>query len=303
MESENQMTWRAWAVFITLCIVWGVPYLLIKVALEELSPLVISWMRIALAALVLVPIAIHRGVLSSVLAHKGAVAMFAIVELAIPFSFVSVGEQWITSSLAGILIAIAPMAIVLIAPFFGVREKLGLRRFAGLIVGFCGVVTILGFDSSQGPMLWAGVACILIAAAGYSIGPLIVERYLAGVDELGALAASLAFATLVLTPFALLSAPTQLPSALALGSVAVLGLLCTAFALLLFFYLINTAGAARAALIAYVNPAVAAVLGVMLLNEPFGLSSALGLIMILIGSWLASHRRAAVAAGAAGEPA
>jgi drug/metabolite transporter (DMT)-like permease len=284
------MSWRAWATFVTLCAIWGVPYFFIKLALEDLSPLVIAWTRIALAAAVLVPIAWKRGVLRPAMAHKGAVIAFAIAELAIPFTLIAAGEQWISSSLAGILIATVPLTVVIIAPLFGVREKLGVRRMIGLGIGFCGVVAILGLDAGHGPMLWAGVACMLVSVAGYAIGPLVVERYLSDVDELGALAASLVVAMIMLAPLALLSAPAHTPSSLALASVAVLGLLCTALGLLLYFYLINEAGAARASVVAYINPAVAAVFGVFLLDEPFGLNATLGLAMILLGSWLATHK-------------
>lgn len=286
------MSWRAWATFVVLCAIWGVPYFFIKLALVELSPFVIAWGRIALGAAVLVPIAVKRGVLRPALAHKRAVIAFAIAELVVPFSLIAVGEQWISSSLAGILIATVPLTVVIIAPVFGVREKLGARRLAGLVIGFCGVVAILGLDTGHGSMLWAGVVCMVISVAGYAVGPLVVERYLSEVDELGALAASLIVATVVLAPLALLTAPAQTPSPLALTSVAVLGLLCTALALLLYFYLINEAGAARASVVAYINPAIAAILGVFLLNEPFGVNSALGLAMILLGSWLATHKPA-----------
>jgi drug/metabolite transporter (DMT)-like permease len=299
IQQGAAMTWRAWATFIVLCAIWGLPYFFIKLALAELSPVVIAWTRIALAAAVLVPIAWRRGVLRPALAHKRAVVAFAIAELAIPFSFVALGEQWISSSLAGILIATVPLIVVIIAPLFGVWEKLGLRRWVGLAIGFLGVVTIVGLDVGHGPMLWAGVACMLIAVAGYAIGPLVVERYLADVDELGALAASLVVGLIILLPAAIARAPTHAPSALALTSVAVLGLLCTALGLLLFFYLIGAAGAARAAVVAYINPAVAAVLGVAVLDEPFGFHSAVGLLMILFGSWLATHRTPAVAAAPA----
>jgi drug/metabolite transporter (DMT)-like permease len=292
------MSWRAWATFVALCAIWGVPYFLIKLALPELSPFVIAWTRIALAAAVLAPIAWKRGVLRPAFRHKWAVVAFAIGELAIPFSLIAVGEQWISSSLTGILIATVPLTVVVIAPLFGLRERLGARRLTGLAIGFCGVVMILGLDVGHGSMLWAGVACMLVAVLGYAIGPLVVERYLADVDELGALAASLIVAAIALAPLALWAAPTQVPSVVAITSVAVLGLLCTALALLLYFWLISQAGAARASVVAYINPAIAAILGVFALNEPFGVNSALGLGMILLGSWLATHKARAAHAAA-----
>jgi drug/metabolite transporter (DMT)-like permease len=125
---------------------------------------------------------------------------------------------------------------------------------------------------------------------GYATGSLIVQRHLSGVDELGAVAASLVVAAVVLLPAAALTAPGAVPSHLVLGSLVVLGVVCTAVALWLYFFLIAHIGAARAAVITYVNPAVAALLGVIVLHETFGLGSALGLAFILMGSWLATHR-------------
>lgn len=284
------MSARTWIVFAVLCVIWGVPYFFIKLALLELSPACVAWLRITLAAAVLVPIAWKRGMLRSAVGRIRMVAAFAVAELVVPFFMIAFGEQWLSSSLTGILIATVPLTVVVIAPFFGVHEKLSTRRLAGLAIGFSGVVTLLGLDPGHGPMLWVGVASLLLAIIGYTIGPLIVQRHLADVDELGALALSLVIASVILLPFALASAPAQMPSMLTIASVAVLGLVCTALALLLFFHLIGTAGAARAALIAYVNPAVATLLGVLVLNEPFGVSTVVGFAMILGGSWLASSR-------------
>ena len=286
------MSWRASITFAVLCVIWGVPYFFIKLALIDLSPACIAWGRITLAAAILLPIAWKRGVLVPAMRHKGAVIAFAIAELVIPFFLIAFGEQWLTSSFSGILVATVPLTVVLIAPLFGVHERLSMRRMAGLALGFSGVVVLLGLDTGHGPMLWLGVGAMMIAVAGYAIGPLIVQRYLSGVDELGALACSLLIASLVLLPFAIATAPEQMPANLSLISVGVLGVVCTALALLLYFYLIHEAGAARASLIAYVNPAVAAILGVLVLNEHFGLSAFAGLIMILAGSSLAGSRTA-----------
>jgi drug/metabolite transporter (DMT)-like permease len=289
------MSWRAWATFATLCAIWGIPYFLIKLALHDFSPAMVAWGRITLGALVLVPIAWKRGVLKPALKHKIAVAAFAIAELVIPFVLIAQGEQWVSSSLAGILIATVPMTVVVIAPLFGVKERLGVRRAMGLAIGFLGVVALLGLDTGHGPSLWAGVACMMVAVVGYAIGPLVVQKYLGEVDELGALAASLVVASIVLAPLAWFFAPAQMPGMTALVSVATLGIVCTALALLLYFWLIHAAGAARASVVAYINPAVAAMLGVVVLHEPFGLGSALGLLLILLGSWLATSRSAPAA--------
>jgi drug/metabolite transporter (DMT)-like permease len=296
------MSWRAWTTFATLCAIWGIPYFLIKLALEDFSPAMVAWGRITLGALVLVPIAWKRGMLRPALKHKIAVSAFAVAELVIPFVLIAQGEQWLSSSLTGILIATVPMTVVVIAPLFGVTERLGVRRAIGLAIGFLGVVALLGLDTGHGTSLWAGVACMMVAVVGYAIGPLVVQKYLGGVDELGALAASLVVASILLAPLAWFFAPTQMPGTTALVSLATLGLVCTALALLLYFYLIHEAGAARASVVAYINPAVAAVLGVMVLHEPFGLGSVLGLLLILLGSWLATSRSAPSAANDSSVP-
>jgi drug/metabolite transporter (DMT)-like permease len=279
---------RIWTTFIVLCIIWGIPYFLIKVALVDLSPSVVAWGRIALGALVLLPIAWHRGVLRPALAHKGALIAFAICELVIPFSMISFAETRISSSLTGVLVATVPLTVAVIAPLFGIREKIGPRRSLGLMIGFAGVVALLGIDRLSGTEQWIGAASLIFAVLGYAIGPLIVQRHLAGLDELGATAASLSVAALVLLPFALYFAPTHMPSLTSIGSVIVLGVVCTALALILFFYLIHAAGASRAAVVAYINPGIAALLGVVVLHEPFGPGLVIGLSMILFGSWLAT---------------
>jgi len=278
-----------------LCFIWGIPYFLIKVALVDLSPAVVAGGRIALGAAVLLPIAWHRGVLKPVLAHKGAIVAFAFCELVIPFSSIAVAESWISSSLTGVLVATVPLVVAVIAPLFGIRERIGPRRILGLAIGFAGVVALLGIDSVNGTQQWLGAAIAFVAVIGYAVGPLIVQRHLAGVDEVGATAASLSVAALVLAPFAFYFWPTQTPSMTSVGSVVVLGIACSALALMLFFYLIHNAGASRAAVVAYINPAVAAVLGVLVLHEPFGAGLVIGMAMILFGSWLATSGRKEIA--------
>jgi drug/metabolite transporter (DMT)-like permease len=284
------MRWRVGLTFAALCVIWGLPYFFIKLALTEVPPVGVAWARIALGAAVLLPVAWQRGTLPAVLQHKRAVCAFAFAELVGPFFLISLGERWVSSSFAGILIATVPLMVIVLSPLFGVHEPLGRRRLLGLVLGFVGVVTLLGLDVLDGPLGWIGAACIVIATVGYATGSLIVQRHLSGVDELGAVAASLVVATIVLLPGAALTAPDTIPSHLVLGSLVVLGVVCTATALWLYFSLITHIGAARAAVITYVNPAVASLLGVIVLHESFGLGSALGLALILMGSWLATHR-------------
>jgi drug/metabolite transporter (DMT)-like permease len=197
--------------FAALGIIWGVPYFFIKLAIQGLSPIAIAWGRIVLATLILLPIAWQRGALRAVMDHKLAIGAFAVVEFVIPFSAISLGERWISSSLAGILIATVPLTIALLSRFFGLHERLGAWRLAGLLLGFAGVVILLGFGTIAGPLGWAGVGCMLLAVLGYAIGPLIVQRHLGSVDPFGPLAASLLVAGIVLLPAALFTFPSQVP--------------------------------------------------------------------------------------------
>jgi drug/metabolite transporter (DMT)-like permease len=283
------VSWRVWVAFIALGIIWGVPYFFIKLAVLELSPLVVAWARITLAALILLPIAWRRGALRPLNAHKRALCTFAIVEFAIPFVAISFGERWIDSSLTGILIAAVPLTVVLISRFFGIKEHLAPARLLGLALGLVGVAALLGFGSVSGPQGWAGVGCMLLATLGYAIGPLIIQRNFRGLDSIGPVAASLLIASIVLLIPAALAMPRGAPSALALSSIAVLGVVCTAAAMLLMFYLVGHAGASRATIITYINPAVATLLGVLLLNEHVGLGGYAGFALILLGSWLATR--------------
>ena len=291
-EEPAHVSARAWLAFGTLGILWGLPYFFIKLAVQELSPFDVAWGRITLAALILLPIAWRRGALRALVTHKAAVFAFSLVEFAIPFTAISLGERWISSSVTAILIATVPLIIAIISRFFGLHERLGAVRLTGLVVGFGGVVALVGFDTLSGPLAWAGVACVLVGPIGYAIGPLIIEKHLHAVDSVGPVAGSLSIASLLLLAPAMLTLPQRMPSAVALASVVILGLVCTALSMLLMFYLVKTAGASRASIITYINPAVATLLGMALLDEHLGVWGLLGFALILLGSWLATRRSA-----------
>src|SRR5580698_7624368 len=201
------VTWRGWTAFAALGVIWGLPYFLIKISVQELSPVVVAFGRVMLGTVILLPIAWRRGALHSLGKHKAAVCAFAMAEFVVPFCVISFGERWISSSVTGILIAMVPLSIALIQRFFGVHERLGAWRIAGLGMGFVGVVALLGFGTISGPLGWAGVGCMLVATLGYAIGPLIIQRHLSGLDSFGPLAASLLVASIVLLVPALLALP------------------------------------------------------------------------------------------------
>jgi drug/metabolite transporter (DMT)-like permease len=283
------VAWRGWFAFVALGIIWGLPYFFIKIALEDVPPLVLAFSRLLLAALVLLPIAWRRGALRGLGRYKLPILMFALVEFAIPFSVISIGERWISSSVTGILIAMVPLSIALIQRLFGVKESLSSWRITGLLVGFIGVAVLVGAGSIDGRMGWVGVGCMVVATIGYAIGPLIIQRYLGNLDSIGPLSLSLLVASAILLVPALLELPIAMPSSLALASIAILGIVCTAIAMLLMFYLVRHAGASRATVITYINPAVAALLGVLVLHEQLGVGGMIAFVLILLGSWLATR--------------
>jgi drug/metabolite transporter (DMT)-like permease len=286
------VTPRAWAAFAAVSVLWGMPYLLIKVALDDgLSPGFVAWSRVVIGAAVLVPLAWRRGALRGLGARWRALAAFALLEITIPFPLIAAGETRISSSLAAILIAALPLTMALIAPRVDPTERVDGPRLAGLVVGFAGVMALLGIDVAGRPEELVGAGLVLLATLGYAAGPLIARRRLADVDPLGPVAAALAIASVMLAPAGLLGLPAATPSAVAAGSIALLGVACTAIAFVCFFALIAEAGPSRATVIAYVNPTVAVALGVTLLGERIGAGAVAGLLLILAGSYLSTGGR------------
>jgi drug/metabolite transporter (DMT)-like permease len=283
------MTAGAWGAFVALGIIWGVPYFFIKIALGELQPLFIAWARLTLAVLILLPIAWRREALAPLRGHAGPVLAFAFVEFVVPFAAISIGEQWIDSSVTGLLIAMVPLFVAALSRFAGLHEPMTPTRLAGLAIGLGGVVLLLGFGTVHGLRGWAGAGLMLLAALGYAVGPLIVKQKLSSIDSYGPVTMSQLIAALVLLPGAIFGWPAHVPSLRTLLSIAVLGIACSALAMLLMFYLVRTAGPGRSSIITYVNPAVATLLGVVVLHEPLGWSAYAAFALILCGSWLATR--------------
>jgi drug/metabolite transporter (DMT)-like permease len=285
------VTARGWALFGAVSVIWGMPYLFIKLAVEEMSPSLVAWSRLAIAAAVLLPVAWKLGALRGLRARWRTLAIFAAVEMAIPWPLIGFGEVRISSSLTAILIAAVPLVVALLALRFDHSERPTRTRFVGMLIGFAGVASLVGIDIGGRADELAGAAAILLAAVCYAIGPMIVKRRLSDVDPLGPVAASLGIAAVLVTPFAAADLPETTPSAEALTSVAVLGLVCSALAFLCFFRLIAEVGPGRATIITYVNPVVALALGVAILGENVTAGAVVGLLLILAGSWLSTDGR------------
>lgn len=275
--------------FAAMGVIWGIPYLLIKVAVRDLDPDVLVFCRTALGALLLVPLAAARHQLRPLVALWRPLLAYTVVELAVPWLLLATAEKRLSSSLTALLVATVPLVGAVLAWSLGDRGALGRRGVAGLAVGLAGVIALVGFDVSGADL--PSVAMVLAVAAGYAIGPAIFARKLAGVPPLGVAAASLALCAIGFAPVAALHVPEAVPPARVLLAVAVLGVVCTALAFVLFFDLITEIGPVRATVITYVNPAVAVVLGVVFLGERFSAATAVGFVLVLAGSVLATTRR------------
>jgi len=280
------VTRRGWLLFTILCVLWGIPYLLIKVAVRDLTPATLVFLRTAIGTLILLPVALRRGALRPLLPHWRAVLAYTVAELALPWVLLADAERRLSSSLAGLLVAAVPLAGVAVSALSGGRERVDGRRGVGLALGLVGVVTLLGFDPSGADLRTMGEMVLVVV--GYAVGPAIVARRLGHLPAFGVVAASLALCAIGYAPLGLAQLPATLPAPAVLGAVAVLGVVCTAAAFLVFFALIGEVGPVGATVVAYVNPAVAVGLGVLLLGEPFTLPIACGFALILGGSFLAT---------------
>jgi drug/metabolite transporter (DMT)-like permease len=286
------MSARAWIAFAAVSTLWGMPYLFIKVAVDDgVSPIVLAWVRVVLGAAVLLALAWRAGTLASLRGRWRWIAVFGIVEIVFPFPLIAAGEQHVTSSLAAIIIAAAPLFVALLALRFDAQERATGSRLAGLLLGLAGVVALVGIDvAGRGDEL-VGALAILVAAFCYAVGPMVLKRHLADLDPRASMGAALAVAAVVLTPAVALDPPAEMPSGEAIASLVVLGLFCTAAAFVFYGALVAEAGPGRALVITYVAPVVAVALGVAVLGERPGAGAVAGLLLILAGSWLSTDGR------------
>jgi drug/metabolite transporter (DMT)-like permease len=270
-----------------MSVIWGLPYLFIRIAVSDLSPVVLVFARTTIGALILLPIVVWRGELRGLFKSWVPLLAFAAVEMGVPWLMLASAEQRITSSLAGLLISAVPLVGVVIATSLGNREHLGRASLAGLLLGVVGVAAIVGVDLRASGFALVEIGVVVVA---YAVGPVIVSRYLDGLPSMAVIAVSLAACAIVYLPFAAIQWPRSVPPMDTILSVGVLAVVCTALAFVLFFALIAAIGPVRATVITYINPAVAALLGVSVLHENFTFGMALGFALVIAGSVLATRR-------------
>src|SRR5579872_4236521 len=278
---------RGWILFAAMGVIWGMPYLLIKVAVGGVSVPVLVCTRTAIGALLLAPFAIRGGRLALLRGHVRWLLAFTLIEIVGPFALLSNAERRLPSSTSGLLVAAVPIFGGLIALLIGSKDRPTPVRWAGLLIGLGGVALLAGPGAGRGSVV--PVLEVLGTALGYSIGPLIANRKLSHLPPVAVNAVCLGTAALVYAPFAALTLPTQMPSVQVLLALAALGVICTAAAFLVFFRLIAEVGPARATVITYINPAVAVALGVLVLGEHLTAAIGLSFVLILGGSVLATR--------------
>ncbi|MCZ2819287.1 DMT family transporter [Modestobacter sp. VKM Ac-2977] len=284
------MSRRGWALFVAMSLIWGLPYLLIKVAVEDFSPVVVVFLRCAIGAALLVPWTLARGHLGTALRrHWRALLLFTVLEMTGPWLLLPYAEQSLSSSLTGLLVAAVPFVAAVAALVAGDEDRLSPLRVVGMLIGVVGIVALLGLDVGGAQL--SAIGAVALVVVGYAVAPIVISHKLPDVPGVTAASFALLFTALVYAPFAVprlgdaVEAPTQAWLAL-----LALGTVCTALALALFFALIREAGPQRALVITFVNPAVAVLLGVLVLDEPFTLGLALGLPLVLLGCVLATRR-------------
>ena len=279
------MTRRGALLFAAMCVIWGVPYLMIRVAVRELSPAALVFGRTVLGALVLAPFALRTPV-RTLLARWWPLLAYTVIEVALPWVLLARAETKLSSSLTGLLIAAVPLVGAVLVTLRG--HKQGRRRWLGLAIGMVGVAALLGLDLGSVDAL--AVVEVFVVAVCYAVGPIILSRSLSDLPALGVVIASLVVSALIFAPFAAWQWPDRTPSGRVLLSVVGLAVVCTALAFLVFFALIREIGPVRATVITYVNPAVAAVLGVSILDERLTAGMVVGFALILVGSYFATGR-------------
>ena len=287
------MSRKALWLFLAAGLAWGIPYFFIRVAVEDFSTYSIVLFRVLIGAAVLVPFALKQGALKLALKHWPWILGFALLEMVGPWWLITESGRHLPSGLIGLLIATVPFFAVLIASFMGDKSVWHPKTVAGLLMGFAGVVALVGIDSLSGLIdpLWVGA--VVLAALGYAIAPAMMAQKIGFIPTAGVISLSMVFVALIYVIPVAFTLPAEIAAGPAIESwiaIAVLGVICSAVAFIIFFALIKEIGPARATLITYLNTLVALVLGVVFLSEPITTGLIIGFPLILIGSWFAGKR-------------
>ncbi|MEY4231929.1 MAG: hypothetical protein RL144_129 [Actinomycetota bacterium] len=275
--------------FLLVGFLWGIPYLLMKVAVEEIPPSAIVAGRTLIGAAILIPVALYRKTFKGAVLGFKYVAFYALLEMIGPWILISTAQKKIDSGLAGLLISTVPIFAAIITSLRGDHSVWQFKRMFGIVVGFIGLIAVVGIESFSGNSHPASIAMMILAAMGYSYAIIMVTTNLPLVDGIAINGLAMAITSIFWAPLAIAQWPAQVSLKPALSLIA-LGVLCTALAFLIFFKLLAEIGPARGSLVTYLNTSVAVVLGVIVLDEPITIGLIVGLPLVLIGSYLASKK-------------
>jgi drug/metabolite transporter (DMT)-like permease len=282
---------RSLVLLLSLAALWGASYLFIKIGLRGMSAAEIVTVRCGLAAIVLLPVALHRGALEGLRGRLPEVVLLGAINMAAPLTLIGLGEHHVATSVTGILIAAAPIYTALLAPFVDPAERSSGLRLAGIAIGIVGVVLLLGVDLGGDSQAVVGGIMIVLAALGYAIAGFIVKRRFAGVQPVGLVSLTTLSAAVLTLPAAIATAPSGAPGAGPIAAVAVLGVFGTGIAFVMMYTLVGTVGPAKAQLVAYIAPGFSVIYGATFLDESLTVITFAGLVLILGGSWLAADGR------------
>jgi drug/metabolite transporter (DMT)-like permease len=286
------MTRKSWGLFLATGFLWGIPYLFIKIAVDPggFQPGFLVFARVSLGAIFLIPLAVKRGLLQEAMKYFRWILLYSIIELVGPWYFLSSGERHVSSGLAGLLIATVPFWSTIAASILGDKTVWQSHRILGMVIGFVGVILVVGLESLRGKNSGSSIALILLAALGYAIAPIMIRRKAPTLNGLAINSVAMLITAIIYIPVGIIQFPHALPNAKSIWSLIILGVFPTAIAFVLFFQVIVSIGPTRASMITYINTAVAVLLGILVLNEPLTLGIGLGLPLILIGSYLSGKK-------------
>ena len=293
---------RSWTLLGLLASLWGASYLFIKIGLEDFSPAMVVFLRTLLAALVLAPLALHLGALRGLRPLLGPIVVLAAVQVAVPFLLISWGEEEISSSLAGILVASAPILTALLAVFIDHEERPTVAGGFGIGVGIVGVALLLGVDVGGDSAALVGGLAVVLASLGYAIGGFYLKARFRDTQPIGVVTATMLASAILVLPVALASFPGDAPGAGPVAAMVTLGAGGTGLAFVIFYTLIAEVGPAKASIVAYIAPVFAVIYGVAFRDEAFTLGTLVGMALILGGSWIAGQARAPAPTAAADLP-
>ena len=284
------MSRKGWGLFALVGLLWGVPYLFMKVAVDELSTPLIVFSRVFIGAAVLIPLALYKKTFFPALKYWKYILIYSILEMVIPWTLITSSQRNLSSGVVALLIATVPIWATFFAHYSGDTTAAHRTRVFGIGIGLVGIALIVGIESLNDVANLASLFGVLVSAFSYAWAVNMITSKAPGASGVAINGIAMGISSLIFAPFAFTHLPEKAPSVQAVLSTFGLGVICTALAFWVFFIVLDEIGAARASLVVYPNTAIAVILGIILLNEKLTLAIAIGLPLVLIGSYYASRK-------------